>query len=205
MAELESVLAAEGGKHVGLLIGKPATGKTVIACALAIKLERAGFQVFYLSLTPSLTFEEIWREITTGDTRKTLFILDDCHLNAEIASGICRNFDGLATASSCLLISRTVDAETRASPDYLTLDYVAAFQAGEQCFDLDEAFENGVERKILGIVRRRKTWLEQSGRANLEIGDERQLLANVHRNLFLVEALLAFWPDGTPLSTVRRC
>jgi hypothetical protein len=57
-----------------------------------------------------------------------------------------------------------------------------------------------VERKILGIIRRRKAWLEQNGRSNLEIGDERQLLANVHRNLFLVEALLAFWPDGRPLS-----
>lgn len=204
MAEMEAVLAGEGGKRAGLLIGNPATGKTVIACSLAIKLERAGFDVYYLSLTPSHTFEEVWREITVSDARKALFVLDDCHLNAEIASGICRNCDSLAATSSCLLISRTVDAETRASPDYLALDYVAAFQAGEQCFDLDEAFENGVARKIIGIVRRRKAWLEQNGRANLEIGDERQLLANVHRNLFLVEALLVFWPDGRPLSALSH-
>ena len=104
MAEMEGVLAGEGGKRVSLLIGKPATGKTVIACSLAKKLERAGFQIYYLSLTPSHTFEEVWREISIGDARKTLFILDDCHLNAEIASGLCRNYDGLAATSSCLLI-----------------------------------------------------------------------------------------------------
>ncbi len=202
--ELEAALASQGDKRLALLVGKPATGKTVIACAVARKLESLGFQVHYLALTPSLSFDDVWDEITSGNSGKSLFIVDDCHLNAEVAAGICRNFGGVVTPASCLLVSRAVDAETRSSPDYLALDYVAALEAGEQCFDLDEPFENGFERKILGIVQKRKAWLEQAGRVNLFLGDERQLVANVHRNLFFVEALLSFWSESQPLSALSQ-
>jgi hypothetical protein len=204
ITELETALTGQGDKRLALLIGKPATGKTVVACAVARKLECLEFQVHYLALTPSLAFDEVWHEITISQTGKSLFILDDCHLNAEVASGICRNLDGMTTSTSCLLISRAVDAETRSSPDYIALDYVAALEAREQYFDLDEAFESGVERKILGIIQKRKAWMEQTGRTNLVIGDERRLLANVHRNLFLVEALISFWSEGRPLSALSQ-
>jgi hypothetical protein len=204
MTELEAALAGGGDKRLALLVGKPATGKTVIACAVALKLESLGFQVHYLALRQSLSFDDVWPDIATSSPGRSLFIVDDCHLNAEVASGIYRNFDGVASSASCLLVSRSVDAETRSSPDYFALDYVAALEAGEQCFSVDEPFDDGVERKILGIVQKRKAWLEQTGRANLVIGDERQLLANVHRNLFLVEALLSFWPEGQPLSDLSQ-
>lgn len=204
ITELEAALAGPSDKRLSLLMGKPATGKTVIACTVAKRLERAGYHVNYLSLTPSLTFDDVWQEITSSNDEKPLFILDDCHLNADVASGVVRNFDDISTSASCLLVSRTVDAPTRSSPDYLSLDYVAALEAGERCFSLDELLENGVDQKILGIIAKRKEWLERVGRAKLSIGDKRRMPASVHRNLFLLEAVLSFWPEDKPLSSLSH-
>ena len=88
MDEIEAILDGRNGERLALLVGNTATGKTVIACQLGRKFQSDRYHVFHLRLDSVIRFADIWNDmLATSAIGEVLFILEDCHLNSDIARG----------------------------------------------------------------------------------------------------------------------
>jgi energy-coupling factor transporter ATP-binding protein EcfA2 len=94
-----------------LLVGPSAAGKTVLALALARRLEeQEHFQVVYKDVGQQVREGDgrIWHELMHAhDRERVLYILDDCHLALEEVNEFCFQWEGQPPQhAQCLLISR---------------------------------------------------------------------------------------------------
>lgn len=198
--EIKSILIGKTERLV-LMEGQPAKGKTVIAYVIGRQLEKIGYQIFYIRFNTSVRFDEVWKEINYNYAKNTLFILDDCHLNIDIASRIYTQYSELYSRKniSCLLISTTTDVDIRASSS-LDVDYIKELENRNQYYSLDDITQNKFGDKILGITRKRKSFIEANKKIQLTIGDEQELISNTGENLIILNARFEFWDQAEPLS-----
>ena len=202
--EIETVFIKQKTEQLFMLEGKPAKGKTVIACIVGKRLEINGYKVFYLRIDSTIRFETIWNEMNQDHPDKTLFILDDCHLNIDIASRLYLQFPQLSRRSniSCLMISTTTDEEIQIT-DFgtnLRKDLIEH----DQYSSLDELLKDSFGEKIVGIASKRKARVESESDVQLEIGDEKELIANTGENLINLDARFVFWNQNEPLSKITN-
>jgi len=205
MDEIEAVLDGRSGERLALLVGDTATGKTVMSCFLGRKFQSDGCHVFYLRLDSATRFAEIWNDlVAVSNIGEVLFVLEDCHLNPDVASSLYRRFASLPKNVGCLLVGRPVDEEARRTQDQFSGDYVQELAARDQCFSLNETLDGRFGDKVLGIARKHKVALEGAQKVQLSIGDERKLVRNVQGNLLYLQAALSFWTQNQPLSELNH-
>jgi len=98
-------------KKRALLVGPSAAGKTVLALAMAKRLEeQEHFQVVYKDVGQQVKEGDgrSWHELVHAhDREKVLYILDNCHLAPEEVNEFCFQWEGKPPLhAQCLLISR---------------------------------------------------------------------------------------------------
>lgn len=198
--EIESILTVNKTEQLILLEGKPAKGKTVIACVIGKHLEEVGYNVFYIRLNPLSRFDDVWKDINQSYFDKILFILDDCHLNIDIASRIYTQYSELYSRKniSCLLMSTTTDVDIRASS--MGIDYIKELENRNQYYSLDDITKNKFGNKILGITQKYKSFIEINKNIQLAIGDEQELISKTGENLIILNVQFEFWDQTEPLS-----
>jgi len=98
-------------KKRALLVGPSAAGKTVLALALAKRLEKKEhFQVAYKDVSQQVKGGDgrTWHELVHAhDRERVLYILDNCHLAPEEVNEFCFQWEGKPPEhAQCMLISR---------------------------------------------------------------------------------------------------
>ena len=68
-----------------LLIGNPATGKSISVVAIGERLANSGIGTYYYSFKKRDRWAEVWAEIISQARPEIVFILDDIHLDLEAA------------------------------------------------------------------------------------------------------------------------
>jgi hypothetical protein len=175
------ILSSQTGNRIALLCGDPASGKTVMGLAIAKEMEKQEYKVLYHKLTAEAKFDTIWSDFAAYGDQKVLFVLDDCHLNLEIATEIYYRFDSIQKAS-CLLISRNLPKKLRFSTDFDFLDIFEKLEKEDRCFELDIALYQQVIDKISGIIQKYKAYYERKFKRVFIVGNEEQIIRNTHRN-----------------------
>jgi hypothetical protein len=205
MDEIETALESGSGERLALLMGNTATGKTVMACNIGRKFQSAGCHVFYARLDSTIRFAEVWIDLLAASAiGEVLFIIEDCHLNSDVASSIYRRFASLPKNVGCLLVGRPVDEESRRSQDQFAGDYVQELSERDRCFSLDETLSGRFGDKVLGIARKHKVAWEVANGATLSVGEESKLVENVQGNLFYLQAALSFWTPQQALAELNH-
>jgi len=198
MQEIQTILLTHTKDRMALLYGDPASGKTVMGLAIAKEMEKQSYTVLYQRLTAKTKLDALWPDFATYGDQKVLFIVDDCHLNMEIATGIYYRFDNIQNAA-CLLISRKLPKKFRFSMDFDYLDIFEKLEEEDRCFELDIALDTRVINKMSGIIQRYKAYYERIINRSFIVGNEERIIQNVHRNFLSLYFYLSFWPEAEQL------
>jgi hypothetical protein len=205
MDEMEAVLDGQIGERLALLVGITATGKSVIACQLGRKFQLDHYHVFHLRLDSAIRFAEVWNDMLAASAiGEALFILEDCHLNMDVAGSLYRRFASLPKNVGCLLVGRPVDEEARRAQDQFAGDFFRELSERDRCFSLDETLSGKFGEKVLGITQRHKAAWEAANGSALSVGNESKLVENVQGNLFYLQAALSFWTPQKALADLNH-
>jgi hypothetical protein len=194
MQQIQTILSSQTGDRIALLCGDPASGKTVMGFAIAKEMEKQEYKVLYHRLTAETKFDAIWSNFTTYGGQKVLFVLDDCHLNLEIATEVYFRFDSIQK-SSCLLISRNLPKNLRFIEKFDYLDIFEKLENEDRSFELDIALDQQVINKISGIIQRYKDYYERTSEREFVVGNEEQIIQNTHHNFLYLYFYLFFWKE----------
>ncbi len=108
-------------EKIGLMLGNPASGKTILTIKIAEIFEKMGLQTYYYSFKKEKLniIEEI---IIQNRDKEILFIIDDIHLNIEVATNIFEKFQTENNAR-ILFISRNIakNLQKATGVDYLNV------------------------------------------------------------------------------------
>jgi len=136
-------------KQPVLLIGNPAMGKSVTAIEIANRLKNKGFYPYYAKLElRGKGYADMKKDIHIMQFRgvKTVFIVDNCHLDLRTAARIYADFKDKAYF---LFISRYVSEETQKSEMFEESDFINIFnELNENTFRMDGG-HNTQPRKTL--------------------------------------------------------
>jgi hypothetical protein len=190
----------KNGENIFLVIGSVATGKTVMAIYIAEKLKEKGYQTLYYKLNAKTSYDRLHSSIVAHLSTNTLFIIDDCHINIEIASEIYDQFNQ-NNDFYCLLCTRPVPKYVRrlSSLDYQ--DIFSDLAKKGRVFELNTV---DVNTKMFGIIEKYKQHLEIEKRFNPIIGDKNQIIENVKRNYLMLYFYLSFWKVNKPLDKLNE-
>ena len=191
-------------KKRALLVGPSAAGKTVLALALAKRLEeKENFQVAYKDVSQQVKGGDgrAWHELVHAhDRERVLYILDNCHLAPEEVNEFCFQWEGKPPEhTQCILISRPSVGEQDASPGVINgyLEVCADEKIKIRPVDL----YRGVIEKYATAYRR-----QNPNRYVALENDSAELLKTQHaHNLVVSKSRLEAWYTvGGRLSNVKQ-
>lgn len=172
--------------RTALLLGFPATGKSIAVITISERLAIAGYRTYYFSFKKMQHWPDLWEEMLTHADDKTVFVLDDIHLQPEQAGTTLnrlRHKDNL----NILFISREVYAN-RQFVDTLNIykELKAKTVRTEQ---------PSIDEKVKGIISKYQAYYQAQNNKedSYVIGDWRVIIQRVHRNLVVLNAYLKFW------------
>lgn len=173
-----------------MIKGKAASGKSVLTSSLAAKFAEKGLKTYYYSYKRKIT-GDLWDDIHKCLHKNIVFIIDDCHLNADEASKIVYKFNGIKADSSAALIfvSRTVEHKTKEIENENLLNKLESYELESSA---SQFFE-----KSKGIIDKYKDFYEKiNNRNKYEIGEIEKVVDNCYKNLFTLHTFLNKWKDG---------
>jgi len=194
--EIQRIFRRQNTNNIFLLHGNPASGKTVMGIYIATQLEKHGFTVFYHKLTAKTDFDKIQADFAKFAGIKNLFVIDDCHLNLEVASEIFYRFEQIPNLN-CLLCTRIVPQNMRRVPEFDYLDIFEELEKENKSFQLDTT---DVFIKMSGIINKYKRYNEKVNRCAFRIGNRKQIIAKAKHNYLMLYFYLCFWQADEPLA-----
>jgi hypothetical protein len=187
-----------------LLVGPSAAGKTVLALALAKRLEeQEDFQVAYKDVSQQVKGGDgrTWYElIHTHDREKVLYILDNCHLAPEEVTEFCFQWEGKPPEhAQCILISRPSTGEQDASAGLFNA-YLKACADVKIKIRSADLYKGIIEKYAAAYLRQNPNHYDA-----LEY-DSAELLKTQHaQDLIVSKSRLETWhAAGGPLSNVKQ-
>ncbi len=197
---IQSICTTLIDSHQALLLGHPASGKSILALTIAKKIQEQGYQAFYASFKHGIQ-HDLWDDIRPLLNEKILFIVDDCHLNIKDAANLYRLWHGQDTNACLLFISRQIAKEVQenAESDFYMFD-----ELREQTYS-SELIESQNIDKIKGIVLLYKNYFEEKYERSYKIGDIHKLIKQVYADLLLLSCYLDVWEmEQIVLSEIDR-
>jgi len=182
--------------NIFLLIGRVASGKTLMSIHIAKKLEKEGFFTLYHKMNAKTNLDRLFSSFCNYANSKTLFVIDDCHLNIEIASEICNRFDHMKDLN-CLLCSRPVPKNIRQIANFDYHDFFSDIEEKGNVFSLNTV---DVSTKMSGIIEKYKMYLEKESGYVYVVGDQNQIIEKAKGNYLMLYFYLSFWKANEPLS-----
>ncbi|MFK8058019.1 MAG: hypothetical protein AB8F78_17965 [Saprospiraceae bacterium] len=170
--------------RTALLIGLPATGKSIAVIDIADKLAISGFKTYYYSFKKIHHWPDIWSEIKNHADTKTVFVLDDIHLHPEIAGTTLNRLihnDDL----NILFISREI---------YKNRNYAGTLNIYKELSSTTVRTDKpNIDEKVKGIVGLYQSFYKKTIQGSFLIGSFFQINKNVHKNLIVLSAYLRLW------------
>lgn len=176
--------------HHALLIGYPASGKSIMALSVAKKMQQEGYQAYYYSFKYE-TKHDLWDDIQPLRNRKIVFIIDDCHLNVESAANIYRLMYDVDANACLLFISRNISEDVQKVSQF-------EFNLFEELQDrtfTSETHEHQQEEKITGIVAKYQGYFQATHAQCYEIGDVQRIMTNIYSDLLVLSFYLSVWEE----------
>jgi len=182
-------------QHQALLLGDPATGKSVMAFTIATQLEAKGYQVYYWSLASEN--KTLWEEIEASLSCKVLFIIDDCHLEIDIATELYFKFHHLPNVTAALLfISRNLPKKRQQSVQF---EWVNFFEELKAVTFKTESYH--FKTKVSGIIAKYQTYYQhQQNNHQYRVGDKAAIMRHIRKSLVTLSYYLSLWKDTPVLS-----
>jgi len=172
-------------RRAALLLGHPATGKTIAVVDIAERLEREGYTTYYHSFKEGEDrWTEVWKEIVKHANTQTVFVLDDIHLSPNHAKEVSRTLDVVENLN-ILFISRPIKKQDSTGTPDVYKDLEDYTQQTEQ---------PNIDEKVEGIVKRFQAYYQKNG-GNYPIGDFSEITRKVYRNLVVLREYLRFWKE----------
>ena len=182
-------------ENIFLLIGSIASGKTVMAIQIARCLEIKKFRIFYHKLNTKSDFDKLYLSFLDLANRKTLFIIDDCHLNLDVSSEILNCIDQLKDLN-CLICSRPVPAYARRRSNFDYQDIFSYLAEKDNVFSLNTV---DAAKKMNGIIEKYKKYLEKENGYTPILGDLNQIIEKAKGNYLMLYFYLSFWKSNKSL------
>lgn len=192
-------IISDVNQRIAVLLGPPASGKSVITINIAKELENQGYNILFHRITSKSYFEDIWFDITMHDEEKQLYIFENCHLNFEIINHIYANYDKIQKAA-CLFVSRIIPEKLRYTFELDNLDILDNIK--DQVFTI--CVQQDEETKVCGIINNYKVFYEKVYNRPFVIGDEKIFLNNIGSNLLVLHYYLQLWPTIDKLDLIDR-
>ena len=193
---MQQIVERLKSQHQVLLLGEPATGKSMMAFEIAGQLQ--GYQVYYWSLARS--DKGLWEDIESLLYRKVLFIIDDCHLDVDTATWLGSKFHDLSNVSAALLfVSRNISKDLQRSSQ---LDWFNLFDELQEVTFRTESRD--LQVKVKGIIETYQAYYEQSGSGQYVVGDEAVVFANIRNSLVVLYYYLELWKERSILSEINE-
>jgi len=186
-------------EHQVLLLGNPATGKSIMAFAIAAELEAIDYEVYYWSLARS--DKGLWDDIEALLSRKALFIIDDCHLDIDSATALGFKFHNLSNVSAALLfISRNISKNLQES---LQSEWFKLFEELKTVTFHTESHH--LETKVSGIIAKYQAYYQrQASDCQYVVGDEAVIMRNIRKSLVTLSYFLNLWKEIAVLSDISE-
>jgi hypothetical protein len=191
-----------------LLTGYPSTGKTISTLKISQELIENGFEVFYLNISPTLSFDKFKGDLNKLSDRENLvFIIEDIHLNLTFGAELL-SLDEEYPTFKFLITSRFLSADIRRDSQ----NDIDIFKQLEESNLKLESFNTPqhIYKKALGIIENCRTYLDSQG-INREIGDISKAIENSKSNLYKLAWMLQFWSENNVLlseiteKTIEEC
>ncbi len=197
---IKSIITSDNNDRLALLIGDPASGKTVMSIKIAKDLEAQGYKTFFHRITSRSNYDLIWKDISSNDIPRTLYVFENCHLNIEIINHLFVNFDRIKN-SSCLFVTRDLPKKLRYSDELDNLDIFEKLKNQKIFLSLSD--KTNTKLKIKGIVEKYKKYYEHNVKSKLITGNLDRLIHSTNRNLLTLYFFLQYWPKATNLEEIH--
>jgi hypothetical protein len=186
-------------QHQVLLLGDPATGKSMMAFTLAKQLEANGYQAYYWSLASSA--KTLWDDIDALLYRKVLFIIDDCHLDIDTATELGYKFHQLPNVSAALLfVSRNISKKLQQS---VQSEWFNLFEELKEVTFRTESYD--LKTKVSGIIAKYQAFYQrQQPTGQYEVGDETVIMRHIRKSLVTLSYYLDLWKETPVLSEISE-
>ena len=159
--EVDKIIKKLESKNVQLVLGEPASGKSVILKNIGFKLAKKGHSVYLIELKnwSADRLESYFKEAQKIDDERTLIIVDDAHLQLSKCEGLVRDFRYKKLRTKLIIGSRDVkEVKKSLSEDYdfstqeslfknLVRTEIRAIDAAEEIISLFLKRKRGVSEK----------------------------------------------------------
>ena len=180
-----------------LLLGHPATGKSIGVLEIAQNLESFGKTVYYRSFkTQGTSWGEILKECLRWRSSDTIFVLDDIHLNHSNALEAYSKYTEHNNLNF-LFISRVLKNRNTVDGDI--------YKNLEEFTIVTE--KPSIDKKVKGIIKKFQDYYQNKNRPSIyPIGNVNSVISKVHRNLIFLREYLRIWEvePETPLSNIQE-
>jgi len=186
-------------QHQVLLLGAPATGKSMMAFEMATQLKEKGYQSYYCSLASA--DKRLKDDIDALWDRKVLFIIDDCHLDIDTATALCFKFHKIPHITAALLfISRNISKKLQHSVQFEWFNLFEELKA--ETFQTES---HHLETKVSGIIAKYQAYYErQKSDSQYKVGDEAVIMGNIRKSLVTLSYYLDLWKEEPVLSDISE-
>ena len=186
-------------QHHVLLLGDPATGKSMMAFEMATQLKEKGYQSYYCSLASA--DKSLKDDIDALLDHKVLFIIDDCHLDVDTATALCFAFHKIPNMTAALLfISRNISKNLQQSVQFEWFNLFDELKA--ETFQTES---HHLETKVRGIIAKYHAYYQrQKNDCQYVVGDEAVIMANIRKSLVTLSYYLDLWKAEPVLSDISE-
>jgi len=185
-------------QHQVLLLGVPATGKSMMAFEMARQLKEKGYQSYYCSLASA--DKSLKDDIDALWDRKVLFIIDDCHLDIDTATDLCFKFHKIPHITAALLfISRNISKKLQQSVQF---EWFNLFD--ELKVETFQTESHHLETKVSGIIAKYQAYYQQPDSCEYVVGDEAVIMGNFRKSLVTLSYYLDLWKEVPVLSDISE-
>ena len=170
--------------RVALLCGYPATGKSIAVVDIAERLEKQEYVTYYYSFKKKDRWIEVWEEIVQNKDRKTVFVIDDIHLETGSAAEVLlkiENFDDL----NLLFLSREI-TEANDTEHQNVYDELKDVTIKTEQPSIDDKARGIIKKSYRNLVVLREYLKYWESLPDIPLGklDEQQFYRNIYNNYF---------------------
>ena len=198
---IKKTLTGEDSERNVLLIGAPASGKTVMSLSISIELSEQGYHLYFYSVRNRSDSEIVLREMFENDLPNFIYVFDNCQQNILFTNEIIEQVSNLNNAA-CLFISRDLPKKIRCLEEFDNEDFFQKFK--NRRFILSYKDLKTFESKVIGIIENYKKYYESENKIELKIGDIKRAVNNSHKNLLTLYFNLRYWTPSESLSRINK-
>ena len=171
-----------------LLLGYPASGKSMLALTIAKTIQQQGFQAYYASFKYD-TQHDLWDDILPLLSHKILFIVDDCHLDIQRAANLYLRHHNVDANACMLFISRHIAEDVQKGVE---LDFNLFEELRGQTFSSEVSSAQRTD-KVTGIITRYQIYFEETHQHSYDTGNVLDVVKKVYADLLLLACYLDVW------------